>query len=107
MLYRVLIARLVLLVLLTGSSVAANSQEGAVQAEQITIAGCLQKGINEGEFTLVADDKQAYQVHPLENLELQPHADHRVELTGTVEKTDTHAVLKASALKMVAESCGV
>ena len=107
MLYRVLIARSVLFTLLMSVSIATLSQHALAQAEEVTIAGCLQKGANEGEFTLVADDKQAYQVQPGERLELQSHAGHRVELTGTVEKSDTAAVLKASALKMVADSCEV
>lgn len=105
MVYRVLIARPVMLMLLMSISIAAESRQVVAQAEEVTIAGCLQKGTNEGEFTLVADDKQAYQVQPGERIELQSHAGHRVELTGTVEKSDTTAVLKASALKMVADSC--
>lgn len=49
--------------------------------------------------------KQTYQVQPAENVELPPHTNHRVELTGTVEKSETDAVVKATALKMVADSC--
>lgn len=105
MLYRVLIVRSVLLTLLVSISIAAQSQQVAAQAEEVTIAGCLQKGANEDEFTLVADDKQTYQVQPAENVELPPHTNHRVELTGTVEKSETDAVVKATALKMVADSC--
>jgi hypothetical protein len=75
------------------------------QAEEVTIAGCLQTGADEGEFTLTADDKQTYQVQAADGVELAPHANHRVELTGSVDKSDTGAVLKATALKMMAESC--
>lgn len=57
MLYRVLIVRSVLLMLLVSISIAAQSQQVAAQAQEVTIAGCLQKGANEDEFTLVADDQ--------------------------------------------------
>jgi len=105
MLRHVLIARLVLLTLLVSIAVAVESLQAAAQAEELTIAGCLQTGVNEGEFVLVADDKQTYQVQAAENVELAPHANHRVELTGTVEKSETSFILKAAALKMVASSC--
>ena len=77
----------------------------AAQAGEVTIAGCLQRGANDGEFMLVGDDKQTYQVQAAESVALPPHANHRVELTGTLEKNETSSILKASALKMVADSC--
>jgi hypothetical protein len=82
-----------------------HSRLAANQSENATVAGCLQAGANEGEFMLVADDKQTYQIQPTEGVELAPHANHRVELTGTIEKTETSSVLKANTLKMVATSC--
>jgi hypothetical protein len=54
---------------------------------------------------LAGDDKQTYQIQPAEGVDLAPHANHRVELTGTTEKTETSSVLRAKALKMVATSC--
>jgi hypothetical protein len=90
---------LVTLGLVGGAFVAAQ------QPDDSTLAGCLQPGAKEGEFVLVADDKQTYQVQPAEGVELAPHANHRVELVGTVEKSDTDAILKAKTLKMVAASC--
>jgi hypothetical protein len=92
-------AVLVILGLVGGASSAAQQQEDS------TLAGCLQAGAKEGEFVLVADDKQRYRVQPAEGVELAPHANHRVELTGTIEKSEADAVLKAKALKMVAASC--
>jgi hypothetical protein len=97
--------RFVLLQLLASIAVASQPLQVAAQAEETTIAGCLQKGANEGEFMLVGDDKQTYQVQAAESVELPPHANHRVELTGTVEKSETSPILKASTLKMVADSC--
>lgn len=54
---------------------------------------------------LVADDKQTYHVQAAENVELAPHANHRVEITGTIEKGENNNVPNATALKMVESSC--
>ena len=83
----------------------AAAQEGAQQPEESTIAGCLQAGSNEGEFVLVNDEKTTYQVQAAEGVEVAPHVNHRVELTGTVEKTESSLIIKAKALKMVSTSC--
>jgi hypothetical protein len=82
-----------------------NALTVAAQPDESIITGCLQRGANDGEFILAADDKQTYRIQPVDGVELAAHANHRVELTGTVEKTETDAVVKASALKMVATSC--
>ena len=87
------------------SMTAGSAQEGAQQPEESTIAGCLQTGPNEGEFVLVTDEKTAYQVQPAEGVEVAPHVNHRVELTGTVEKTESSLIIKAKTLKMVSTSC--
>ena len=87
------------------SMTAGRAQEGAQQPEESTIAGCLQAGSNEGEFVLVNDEKTTYQVQAAEGVEVAPHLNHRVELTGTVEKTESSLIIKAKALKMVSTSC--
>jgi len=97
--------RLVLPTLFMSLAISAQSLQVTAQVEEVTIAGCLQIGPNSGEFILVADDKQTYQVHAAENVELASHADHRVELTGAVEKSDAMSSIKATTLKMVATSC--
>ena len=102
---RQVIATLVVPALVVTTAVIGQSVVATGQSEGSTIAGCLQAGTKEGEFVLVADDKQTYQIQPADGLELAPHANHRVELTGTIEKTETSSVLKAKALKMVATSC--
>jgi hypothetical protein len=79
-------------------------QEGAQQPEE-TVVGCLQAGTNTGEFVLVNDEKATYQVQAAEGVEIAPHVNHRVELTGTVEKTESSLIFKAKALKMVSTSC--
>jgi hypothetical protein len=85
---------------------AVPAQEGAQQPEDATVVGCLQAGANTGEFVLVNDERTTYQVHAAEGVEIAPHVNHRVELTGTIEKTESSMILKAKALKMVSTSCG-
>jgi hypothetical protein len=87
------------------SMAAGTAQEGAQQPEESTVAGCLQAGSNEGEFVLVNDEKATYQVQAAEGVEVAPHVNHRVELTGIVEKTESSLIMKAKALKMVSTSC--
>jgi hypothetical protein len=83
----------------------AQSPQAGAQAEQTTIIGCLRAGANDSEFVLVNDEQVTYQVQTTNELDLASHLNHRIELTGTVEKTDTATIFKASALKMVATSC--
>lgn len=87
------------------SAVERVAQEGAQQPAETTIAGCLQAGSNEGEFVLVNDEKTRYQVEATEGVEVAPHLNHRVELTGMVEKTESSLVMKVKTLKMVSDSC--
>jgi hypothetical protein len=82
------------------------AQEGAQQPEETTVVGCLQAGANTGEFVLVNDEKTTYQVHAAEGVEIAPHVNHRVELTGTIEKTESSTIFRAKVLKMVSTSCG-
>ena len=79
--------------------------DAARQAQEVTLTGCLQAGSNSGDFVLVLDDKETYQIQAAEGVDLAPHANHRVELTGVIEKTDASPVLKTTALKMIASSC--
>jgi len=84
----------------------AGSMLQARQGQEVTLAGCLKAGANAGDFVLVIDEKDTHQVQPAaEGVELAPHLNHRVEITGTLEKTETSSVLKAKALKMLASSC--
>lgn len=87
------------------SAVERVTQEGPQQPADTTVAGCLQAGSNEGEFVLVIDEKTRYQVQAADGVEVAPHVNHRVELTGTVEKTESSLIMKVKTLKMVSESC--
>ena len=75
------------------------------QAATVSVTGCLQAGDGEGVVVLTTDDKQSYLVQANDELAVSSHVNHRVELTGTVEKTDSHLVLKVAALMMIASSC--
>lgn len=83
---------------------AGSAQEGE-KTQAMTMAGCLQTGVNAGEFVLVNDEKTTYQVHPAEGVEVAAHVNHRVELTGTIETTESGTIFKATALKMVSTAC--
>jgi len=84
----------------------ASPLQAGDQEQDVTLAGCLKAGAETGEFVLVIDEKVTHQVQAaVEGLELAPHLNHRVEITGTLEKTETSSVLKAKALKMLASSC--
>src|SRR5688500_18521558 len=74
------------------------AQEAAQQPET-TVTGCLQAGANTGEFVLVNDEKTTYQVNAAEGVEVTPHVNHRVELMGTIEKTESSMIFKTKALK--------
>lgn len=91
---------LVLLIVVSGAS-----SHAARQAQEATVAGCLQAGADAGDFVLVTDDKETYQVEAAEGVELAPHTNHRVELTGMIDKGELSALIKATMLKMVAGSC--
>ena len=94
-----------LIVVLWADATPGAQAPAADAAQETTVAGCLQTVADEGGFVLVTDDKQTYHIQATEGVELAPHANHRVELTGSVEKSETNTVLKVTALKMVASSC--
>lgn len=99
-----LIGRLLMLVL-AFVACGVSSPLAARQVQDSTLAGCLQAVADSGDFILVTDDKETYQVQAAEGVDLAPHANHRVELTGTIEKSELTALIKATALKMVAALC--
>jgi hypothetical protein len=103
---RTLIAGLAALALTVGGAVAAQQPpEGSSQPETTTVTGCLKAGTNSGEFVLTVEDGKQYRVQAAEGVELGPHENHRIEVTGTLDKSGTEPVLKATAVKMVATSC--
>lgn len=100
------IARMLLSALFTGAVVLTPLAVVAAQdPEEVTVAGCIQAGPTEGQFLLSADDEQTYQIQAAEHVAVAAHVNHRVQLTGVVEKSEERAVFKASKLEMVAASC--
>jgi hypothetical protein len=94
-----------LLVLLASVAIGASSLHAVRQAQEVSLIGCLKAGEKDGDFVLVINEKETHQVQPGEGVELAPHLNHRVEITGTIDKNEKDSVLKAKALKMVADSC--
>jgi nicotinamidase-related amidase len=94
-----------LVVLLASVVIGVSSLHAARQAQEVSLTGCLKAGEKDGDFVLVIDEKEKHQVQAGEGVELAPHLNHRVQITGTIEKSETTSVLKATALKMVADSC--
>ena len=72
----------------TGDIAEPFKSAAVAQPEETTVVGCLRAGANSGEFGLADDEHVTYQVQPAEELDLSAHLGHRVELTGTVDKTD-------------------
>jgi len=88
-----------------------------------TLTGCLQKGLeNEGFFLLAADGKH-WELYPSSKVSLAEHVGHTVTVTGTLAKRSpaqeeksqpyekkeitgkAHADFQVSSLKMVSETC--
>lgn len=76
----------------------------AAAAQATTLEGCLGAGAKDGEFVLAAGADR-YVVIPAAGVQLAAHLNHKVQLTGAVEKGSTGSVLRASAVRMVSTSC--
>jgi hypothetical protein len=91
---------------LTVAAVATLSSFGLVaRAQDSPVVGCLKSGAEATAFVLETDDKSSYMVQAGDGVELSPHVNQRVEVTGSIDKTESAATLKATAIKMVAASC--
>jgi hypothetical protein len=93
------------MVILAVVVVGVSSANAVRQAQEVSLTGCLKAGEKEGDFVLVINEKETHHVQPADGVELAPHLNHKVEITGALEKSETRSVLKATALKMVADSC--
>jgi lipid-binding SYLF domain-containing protein len=102
----------------------ARSEARSEAKENVTITGCLQKGDDAGEFSIVARDGKTWELHS-NSIKLDNHLGHTVTVTGprtheskAQEKAEEkrEGVVKASSkeeyadlgvtsLKMVSESC--
>jgi hypothetical protein len=94
-----LIAGVAAIALLVGGGLRAQDNEPT------SATGCLQAGAAAGRYVLVLDDRVKYQVEAAEDVKLADHENHRVELTGALDKSAAEPVIKTTALKMVVASC--
>jgi hypothetical protein len=66
-------------------SVASTAQENQTKATKhkaVTVAGCLQKGDEAGEYAITSDDGKRYGLHS-KAVDLSKHVGHKVTVTGT------------------------
>lgn len=87
---------------------------GASQASEITVAGCIERSgetftladakAPEGATGAAADVEDEYRLVAGSGVNLEPHVDHQVELTGRASDGETPS-LAVSAVKMVAATC--
>jgi hypothetical protein len=80
-------------------------QEVAQPPAETTVTGCLQAVAGTDEFELVNDEKTTYRIQAADGVEIAPHVNHRVELSGTTEMNESTLIFKAKALTMVSASC--
>jgi hypothetical protein len=105
-----------------------SAQMGEEKAEKASahsahrVTGCLQKGEEEGGFTITAEDGKVWELHG-KKVPLASHVGHTVTVTGSPAKESKaeeekieanekkeagekkHGDLRVSSLKMVSDSC--
>jgi hypothetical protein len=107
-----------------GGKAEAKSEARSEAKENVTVTGCLQKGDDAGEFSIIARDGKTWELHST-SVKLDEHLGHTVTVTGSrTNESKVHAkaeekregVVKASSkeeyadlgvtsLKMVSETC--
>lgn len=83
-----------------------DSSSVSVSMQPTTLEGCLKAGAKDGEFALSAGGSD-YVVMPGIGVELAGHVNRQVQVTGSVEKGSRGNVLRASAVKLVSETCSL
>lgn len=80
--------------------------QSAQEEEQTTLTGCLNKGEEEGSYTLT-DPETGDKIAVKSSADLAPHANnHTVRLTGTMtEEADGSKVFNASKVEHVEATC--
>lgn len=99
----------------------ASAQQAGKKGSSRTVTGCLQKGDEAGEFTLIATDGKTYDLSS-SSVKLSDHVGHKVTVTGAF-KPETYAKdededkgkkgngkkeagdIQVQQLKMVSSSC--
>lgn len=89
---------------LSAASESAATRIDLTVVQEATVEGCLLAGSAIGEF-LVSTGSERHTVVAGQGVDLAAHVNHRVELTGGLEKGSAGQVFRATAVKMVATSC--
>ena len=100
------------LALILGAMVsrAHESQEKPKNGKNVTITGCLQKGDEAGEYSILAKDGKRYGLRS-KKVDLSKHVGHTVTVSGRTMREENesgegeYADLTVGSLKMVSESC--
>lgn len=113
----------VLLTSLTASWALLSAQAPADKSATQTVTGCLQKGLENEGFFVIAENGQHWELYPENNVALASQVGKKVTLTGTVAKrsgeqeeksqpyekkeiTGTkHGDLRVYSVKVVSEGC--
>ncbi len=98
-----LLTSTILALLIGASPTVGPISQAAPKTDDVTVAGCLQKGTSTEAFTLMTDTR-SYVVTGYSDL--GKHVGHQVEITGTLgidSKGDSK--LEVRALRLITSSC--
>jgi len=84
---------------------AARGTTMAAARQTSTFEGCLGAGSRSGEFALTVG-KDRFTVVPGIGVDLAAHLNHTVKVSGTVDDRGAAKVVRATAVEMVATTCG-
>ena len=108
---------------LSASWVLLSAQTPADKSATQTVTGCLQKGLENKGFFVIAENGQHWELYPENNVALAPQVGKKITVTGTIAKrtgaqeeksqpyekqeiTGTkHADLRVYSVKVVSEGC--
>src|SRR5438552_7488358 len=84
---------------------------GPGKAATVTVTGCLQKGDESGEYSIIGADGKGYGLRST-TVKLADHLNHKITVTGKTvkeqnekEKNEQHKHLNVTNLKMISNSC--
>ena len=110
---------LALVLALSFGSLAAAVQEKTTGGKPVTVTGCLQKGDEAGEYSIISEDGKRYGLRS-KTVGLSKHVGHKVTVTGTQMREENeeneekeakesgggeYADLRVTNLKMVSDAC--
>src|SRR5712671_7117383 len=110
---------LTLVLALGFGSLAGATQEKTANDKAVTVTGCLQKGDEAGEYSIISEDGKRYGLRS-KTVGLSKHVGHKVTVTGTQMREENeenekkeakesgggeYADLRVTNLKMVCDAC--